>query len=920
MAFPASPLPLVTELLIDGVWTDVTADRRIDGLSITRGRRDWGSRVTASQCSQVFENADGTYSNRNPSSPYYGKLGRNTQLRHRIRWILATFAVVAASSWPLADTGQAWTCAGGTASDYSGTGSVGQTVFNTLNASYRCTVAAARADVDLQTDFRLTAVPTGAAMTGGLLARYTDSSNYYFARFLVGTDSSVTLEIAKRVAGTNTTLTSVATGIAYSANLWLTGRLSVRGNRLRAKLWQTADPQPTTWLASTTDSSITAAGDVGTRGQANSGNTNVSPTAQYDNFQYSDYRFWGETSAFAPQWDLSGRNVTVPIDAAGILQRLSKDKPLRSAHTRAILGSATPPVGYWPLEDSDRATVGASPLVGVQPMTPATTTIYTLPSGAPIPLGGAPKFAAGVGPAGSAKLADFTNGGQLAVDVPTAADGQWSIEFVANWQPDATGVKTLMHVRTSGTYNFFQFDIGSADILVSHSTDGGSSTSGTASFTFDRTDATPHHFRYAVAQSGGNYDADLYLDGTLVDTADNFGSPMAGTVGHITQIQVNPLSDSGTAFPTAFGQVVVWSTQAPPIDTVEPAFGWDAELAAERLDRLCDELGIPFDLVGDSADTKQMGPQQIGPPLELLFAAADVDQGILFEPRDAFGLAYRTSASLYNQSGPTVSYTDGVLAPPFQPVEDDQLLVNTATVSRTGGGELTVSVDTGPLSTQDPPDGVGVVAAPTLDANLYADNQIFPLASWVAAKGTWDEARYPVARFEMAAPDLIADTALFAQIEALDLGDVFTVTDLPSWQPPGDAGLMIEGTSEFVEHGMTWSLSFNCVPAGPYTTGAYGTARYDSDTTTTAEALDSTETGVDITTSGTAPWVTTASDPSEFNFDIVIGGEQMTVTASTSTGAGTYTLTVTRSVNGVVKSHASGAAVHVLAPGYYTYS
>ena len=42
----------------------------------------------------------------------------------------------------------------------------------------------------------------------------------------------------------------------------------------------------------------------------------------------------------------------------------------------------------------------------------------------------------------------------------------------------------------------------------------------------------------------------------------------------------------------------------------------------------------------------------------------------------------------------------------------------------------------------------------------------------------------------------------------------------------------------------------------------------------------------------------------------------MTVTAVTGTGV-SQTLTVTRSVNGIVKAHSSGVALDLAAPSYY---
>lgn len=58
----------------------------------------------------------------------------------------------------------------------------------------------------------------------------------------------------------------------------------------------------------------------------------------------------------------------------------------------------------------------------------------------------------------------------------------------------------------------------------------------------------------------------------------------------------------------------------------------------------------------------------------------------------------------------------------------------------------------------------------------------------------------------------------------------------------------------------------------------------------------------------TGVWTTTG-----YPFDFLVGGERLTATAA-SVGGGNTTLTVTRSVNGVVKAHSAGAAVTLAEP------
>lgn len=83
MAFPETILPIQVDISLDGsTWTDITSDvRKEQQIRITRGRSDWGQQVDAGRCSFALSNTDGKYSPRNPESPYYGQIGRNTPVR-----------------------------------------------------------------------------------------------------------------------------------------------------------------------------------------------------------------------------------------------------------------------------------------------------------------------------------------------------------------------------------------------------------------------------------------------------------------------------------------------------------------------------------------------------------------------------------------------------------------------------------------------------------------------------------------------------------------------------------------------------------------------------------------------------------------------------------------------------------------------
>jgi hypothetical protein len=90
--------------------------------------------------------------------------------------------------------------------------------------------------------------------------------------------------------------------------------------------------------------------------------------------------------------------------------------------------------------------------------------------------------------------------------------------------------------------------------------------------------------------------------------------------------------------------------------------------------------------------------------------------------------------------------------------------------------------------------------------------------------------------------------------------------------------------------------------------------KYDTAGSELDEALDTTETGVDVLTTIGPLWTT---DDDETPFDVAVGGERMTVTDIGAETAGVQTFTVTRSVNGVVKAHAAGTPVRLWAPARY---
>lgn len=113
MAFPVDPLPIKQELLINGVWTNITSrTRESANVQITRGYSSEQGNVSAAQAAFVLNNRDGLFSNRNPLSAYYKQVGRNTQYRVSVTettpWFgLRDYSVVSTGVYDLASASTA---------------------------------------------------------------------------------------------------------------------------------------------------------------------------------------------------------------------------------------------------------------------------------------------------------------------------------------------------------------------------------------------------------------------------------------------------------------------------------------------------------------------------------------------------------------------------------------------------------------------------------------------------------------------------------------------------------------------------------------------------------------------------------------------------------------------------------------------
>lgn len=606
-------------------------------------------------------------------------------------------------------------------------------------------------------------------------------------------------------------------------------------------------------------------------------------------------RFLGHADEWAPTWpygDLSNEDVgyegeaRVALTASGTLRRLGQGQPALDSTLRRRIPSFGP-MAYWPMEDGASASRAYSPITGVAALTLTRVTwagADSLASSNPLPV-----------LASSGIDLPMMSG---RIPAPAATLTSWAVRWIYRLDSEPATLRTFMRILSTGTV---------AEWYIQQRADlsriFGLAADGTTVFTLDVVTGTNLYndwlqVRFTATQNGGNVDWSIAWF-NIGGGAGGIGGSFAGTVGRPTGVASPPDGYSSDLDGMALGHISAW-----PSNTTAAYSGaidaWDGERAGTRMVRLCEEEGIPLALIGDPDDTEQVGPQRPDTLLSLLAECARADQGLLGEQRAARGLRYRTRTSLYNQTpGLLLDAAANEIANPFAPVLDDQRFRNTVTVSREGGSSAT-ALDEASITRR------GRYEDP-VTVNAYSDDRLPQLAGWRLHLGTWPGMRYPSVTIDLAiAPQLITDWL------ALDSGDRLQVINLPPQHPTDTVDLLLQGYTETVSP-TRWTVTGNCTPAGPWTVGIVGDTvlgRADTDGSELAAGVDADDLSLSVAVTDGPLWDT---DPGEFPFDILVGGEVMTVTAiSGASSPQTFTIG-DRSVNGTVKGHSAGTGLLRLA-------
>lgn len=928
------------DLFHTGVWNVITDDIYArDQIQVTHGRGDEWTTAGPSTVSMTADNRDGTYNPRNPASALYGKVGRNTPLRVYLGTPHPGEAAssLSASTSHVAPSVDAPTSSGILICGWSGPFPSGSyTAPGSMTESL---------DLNDSTQTMMVAreVVSSAGATGTRTATASASETWLACSVLIHGPTSLT---TGAVGGSDNITVDGNQGdwwVLFSSFGWDdedvspldypwdtdgggwilladTGTINSGDSDAafnRMKVWgkqvKVTDSVHTINVASDVDSTLSWLTRV--------------PAAEIDSVW--SIRAHGEVSSWTPRRAIKG-DAWTSLAVAGPLRRLGQGTPpVRSAATRTV-ASGDPPAGFWPLE-------GGTTSVAL-PCVAGSSSAAVLLAGA----SGA-TFGDQTPPAGSEPLATFgpavanvSGSGTLTPSVgtvratidPVLSDSAWSFGFVMRAiVPQAPGGTLMWHpvwidVGASFIYALVYTSYSGGAFGASQGIDiNGLAIAGTvaAGVTFEPwEDAAWHVYWVDVSQSGGNIQADLYIDNVLRDSRTQAGTlsrPLSWRGPLLGDGTIDAVADNNIGSSVSVGHVIFADATHGPTRTeyYDAVTGYPGEPAGERFLRLCREEAITAAVVGDPGDTVPMGPQFPDTLLNLLREVEATDDGLLADAREFLGVSFRTGRSLYDQGAAlTIDHDAFELAPVTDPVLDDQATHNDVTASRRGGSTARMVQESGPLNVNPPEDDAEGVGRYThqVDVNAFSDLVLGDYAGWHLHRGTVDETRWPTVTIDLdATPDLAES------VSAVNVGDRIVVTNMPADLSPDDVSLIVIGYSETIGTHRRL-VTFTCIPESQFHVAEVEHDDYSfvgSDGSTVDASFDAgTDTALDVAVAAGYPlW-----DDGDAPFDILVSGVRLTVTAiSGSSSPQTFTVTQTP-VNGVMKTIPAGERVDVFHKSY----
>lgn len=924
------PYAMRAELWHSGAWNDVSADVRIDSVQIKRGRNDEDASYRPGSAKLRLDNLDGTYSPRNPNSPLYGLIGRNTSVRIGLGRpaVGRAVAVSGVSTTSLVAPSITAETTGVQLLSYFATPSGTVTEPGGFTQDFEGTVGSWSRSWSYQDS-------VAAGATGDETATHSTSATAYAAInvHVPGGSWGSNANSTSAVGGNdvNFTVADVEGSLIVATCFWNSDpddrmqppRVDMPDQGLGWYLIadsgvspDASTPRATAW-AMRVPSTATGTWNFNFLGKRD-GRTESAATCRVQTIDGADDylpRFAGEVSEWPLDWNVAGTEASTPITVYGVGRRLGAVNAAapNSVYT-ATLASTNRLLGYWPMNDGTGAQSFASAVPGVAPMQ----------------IVGAPALAAFTGFEPAGPLPTFTAAGAYSAPlVGAVADAAAFGSYVRIGEAGTTAGANLVAAGfTGGTLQAavlewvdasnvrIKFDYGSSEPTA---TLGLGASGNGLELTFIVT-MVQDGADIDWAVSAAIVDPDTLTVAVLGSVTGTQASQTMGTIQSVyVGLETNTLNANHTNAP-AFGHVwasdegipyrfVSGGDQLAP-NSAQALLGWIGQKATDRIHRVVAGAGAKV-LVQHNDVEQAMDVENPLAPLQALAACeATAVGGNLFDAAGFVGLRHRGRVAKANAAPTWTLDYDAEQIADLQPLDDDQATANDVTVTRTGGTSVRLVEDTGPLSVQQPPDGVGPYPK-TFPLSLFLDAQAADQAGYRLARGTLDRPRWPSLTLDLSKAENATEAAAATELE---IGATIRLTDLPAWFPPGPYDLIVEGIDERVD-ATRWLVTLNLSPADLYRTAvldtddADGRALFrlgDDGNLTLNEDVDTTATSVEVAVGDGAPLTTT-----DVPLRVEVGGEVWTVTAVSGTSS-PQTLTATRSANGIVKSHATGDPVRVI--------
>lgn len=806
--YPDGALGARVELLLGSTWTDLTTAALPDGRqygTITGGQPDGAQQPAPAKLAAVWDNPDYSLSPRNSSGPYYGLLRQNTPARVSFTSPYGTYLRLEADSSDRAFV-----------SDITAlhvTGSM-ELRAGLILSDWRACVLAARYDNTLPSWYWLlnangtltfawydsggtqhsVTSPAAAGVSWKAFRVTLDATNGNVQFFLSGDIDGTWTSMGAASSGTSGAATTVRAGnaplvVGWSANIagQVCGQVQgfrlyngIGGSVVADAAFSSQVPGVTTWTDLAGVTWLLAGGaEISAR----------------------DYRLHGELSTLNPAVAPSGAAPQLQATLSGRLRRLQQGSAptVDSAMRRAVLSQTGSlyPVDYWTMEDGGSAR-SFGPAVGSSLLTVTTGTV---------------KPAADTSFEASAALPLLNGAGLVAsVDTYTGATA-WAVRFL--FKRGAT-------LPASGSVRLIEVTSGGAcpTVRVTVNPDGtlnftGLLSGGATAFSFTELAYPqlpgPAWWSVEATTSGSGVQYALVAIAPGAGSGNTQASTVTGhgSFGNVTAVAVNPdliLTDS------VFGHLSVQKAWTSMFSLGAPLNAWRTELAADRFARVCAEQGIPCRILGRPATTQAMGPQPRGSAWTILRDCEQTEQGIVFEPRDCFGLGLRTRESMAAQSGVTLSFSAANLQGDLQPADDDQGFLNDVTGSMPDGTSWREVLDDGSAkSVSEPKDGgMGRYAgAVPFSINIADASGLGSNVAFYLGRTSVNAARYRNVVMDLGIPGAPA-----ADIARLRPGDTVSVPSPPGIYQTADISQLAMGWTETFGPGRR--ITWDCVPASPY--------------------------------------------------------------------------------------------------------